>query len=109
MRRATELANRLRISSDHGNPDTKPVKFGDGFFRFGPNLIFNCEGTEQSPFCNGIENCLPIGCPCGCPFFNLWQHRHLGFSQQVGSADFDSLAFHECLGSSTGQRLEIRG
>jgi hypothetical protein len=41
------IRNRLRISSDHRHADTKPMKFGDGFTGFGPNLIFNCESSEK--------------------------------------------------------------
>jgi probable HAF family extracellular repeat protein len=47
------------------------MKFGDGFTRFGPNLIFNGESTEQSAFLNSIENRLPIRCPFACQLFNV--------------------------------------
>jgi hypothetical protein len=39
------------------------MKFGNGFTRFAPNLIFNCESSEQSALSYGIENRLPVGCP----------------------------------------------
>jgi hypothetical protein len=57
------IGNCLRISGDHRDPDTKSMKFGNGFTGFGPNLIFNCESSEQSALSYGIENRLPIGCP----------------------------------------------
>ena len=44
------------------------MKCRNGFARFGPNLIFNRESSEQPVICDGIENRLPIRRPCGCQF-----------------------------------------
>src|SRR5258708_36428911 len=84
------------------------MKFADGLTGFGPNLIFNCESSEQSALSDGIENRLSVCRPCGCEFFNLRRHLHIGLHQQAGSADFYALAFHERLRAATSQRLEIR-
>jgi hypothetical protein len=75
------IGNRLRISGDHRDPDTKLRKFGDGPTGYWPNFDFNCESSEQPALTDGIENRLPIGCPCGCEFFNFWRHRYLGLDQ----------------------------
>ena len=84
------------------------MKFGDGLARFGPNLVFNGESPEQPALSDGIENGLPIRCPCGCQFFNFWRYRYLGLGHQARSADFDTRALDERLRPSTRQRLEIR-
>src|SRR6266481_1772952 len=103
------IGDCLGISGDHRDPDTKLMKFGDRFTRFGPNLIFECESSEQSALSDGIEDRLSVCCPCGCQFSNFWRHRYFGLGQQARSADYDALAFHKRLRASTSKRLEIRG
>lgn len=43
-------------AANHGDLDTKPMKFGDCFPGFGPNLIFDGEISNLLAFRNVIEN-----------------------------------------------------
>jgi len=88
MREVQAFGNALWYSYDYSidtpnelHADTKLRKFGDGLTGYRPNLVFNCESSEQPALSDGIEKRLPIGCPCGCEFFNFWRHRYLGLGQ----------------------------
>jgi hypothetical protein len=48
------IRNRLGVSGDHCDPDSKAMKFCDGFTGLRPNLIFDADDAEQSHFGDNI-------------------------------------------------------
>src|ERR1035437_9628333 len=89
------IGHRLGIPGDHCDPDTKLMKFRDGFMGFGSNLVLNGESAEQSPVCDHREDSLSLGRPSRRLFFNFRWDGYLVFAQQARPADYDAFAVYQ--------------
>ena len=73
------------------------MKFRDGLIGFGPNLVFDCESSEQSPFGDDVENRLPSDAHAVVNFSTSGGTVILASVNSRGPPIIDALAVYACL------------